>query len=70
MLFVLLGLDPGTDVVAHLGGFLCGLLLGAGLALVPNLARRAGSNLLCGLIFGALIILPWWLAFRRSYSWG
>jgi membrane associated rhomboid family serine protease len=66
MLFVLLGLDPGTDVVAHLGGFLCGLPLGAGLALVPNLARRAASNLLCGLIFGALIILPWWLAFRRS----
>jgi membrane associated rhomboid family serine protease len=62
MLFVLLGLGPGTDVVAHLGGFVGGLLLGAGLALVPGLARRAGSNLLCGLVFGALIIVPWWLA--------
>jgi membrane associated rhomboid family serine protease len=62
MLFVLLGLGPGTDVVAHVGGFLSGLLLGAALALVPGLAQRAGSNLLCGLIFGGLIILPWWLA--------
>jgi membrane associated rhomboid family serine protease len=67
MLFVLLGLGPGTDVVAHLGGFLAGLLLGAALASVPSLAQRAGSNLLCGLVFGGLIILPWWLAFRRSY---
>jgi membrane associated rhomboid family serine protease len=66
MLFVLLGLGPGTDVVAHLGGFLSGLLLGAALAWVPGLAQRAGSNLLCGLILGGLIILPWWLALRGS----
>jgi membrane associated rhomboid family serine protease len=62
MLFVLLGLGPGTDVVAHLGGFLSGLLFGAGLAVVPGLAQKAASNLLCGLIFGALVVLPWWLA--------
>jgi membrane associated rhomboid family serine protease len=64
MLFVLLGLGPGTDVVAHLGGFLSGLVFGAALAWVPGLARRAGSNLVCGLIFGGLIVLPWWLAAR------
>ncbi|MGO8679028.1 MAG: rhomboid family intramembrane serine protease [Limisphaerales bacterium] len=62
MLFVLLGLGPGTDVVAHLGGFLSGLLIGAGLAVVPGLAQKAAGNLLCGLIFGALVVLPWWLA--------
>jgi len=62
MLLVLFGLGPQTDVLAHVGGFVSGLLLGAGLALVPRLPQRAGSNLLCGLIFGALIMLPWWLA--------
>jgi len=34
MLFVLFGLDPHSDVIAHLGGFICGLILGGGLALV------------------------------------
>ena len=29
MLFVLLGLEPGTDVVAHFGGFVSGLILGS-----------------------------------------
>jgi membrane associated rhomboid family serine protease len=66
MLFVLLGLGPQTDVLAHLGGFLSGLLLGAALALVPSLPQRAGTNLLCGLIFGVLIILPWWLASKGT----
>ena len=66
MLFVLLGLSPGTDILAHLGGFLGGLLLGAPLALVPGLPRRAGCNLLCGLVFAGLIILPWWLAMKAS----
>jgi membrane associated rhomboid family serine protease len=65
MLFVLLGLGPGTDVIAHTGGFLSGLALGAVLALVPDLRRRAGGNLLCGLLFGVLVVLPWWLATRR-----
>jgi hypothetical protein len=65
MLFVLLGLGPGTEVVAHTGGFLRGLALGAILALAPDLRRRAGGNLLCGLLFGILVVLPWWLATRR-----
>ncbi len=66
MLFVLLGLTPGTDVVAHFGGFLTGVLLGAVLTQVPSVARRAGVNLLCGLAFGALVVVPWWLAFGRE----
>jgi membrane associated rhomboid family serine protease len=38
MLFVLLGLAPGTDVVAHAGGFATGIIFGALLALRPSLA--------------------------------
>ena len=64
MLFVLLGLSPGTDVLAHLGGFLSGLLFGAALTKSPAQARLAAANLACGLIFSLLVLLPWWLALR------
>ena len=62
MLFVLLGLSPDTDILAHLGGFLSGLLLGALLAWLPALARNTSANLACGFFFALLVILPWWLA--------
>jgi membrane associated rhomboid family serine protease len=66
MLFVLLGLTPGTDVLAHLGGFCTGLALGGALALAPGVAQKAGINLLCGFLFALLVILPWWLALRSG----
>ncbi len=62
MLFALLGLGPGTDVVAHFGGFVCGVMLGAMLSLVRNLAQRPLVNLLSGLLFTALVIWTWLLA--------
>ncbi len=62
MLFILLGLAPGTDVLAHLGGFVSGLVLGSILALDPELAQRSKTNLVCGLVFALLVILPWWRA--------
>jgi rhomboid protease GluP len=64
MLFALLALTPGTDVVAHLGGFVCGLLLGIPLNLVPEIAHKPRANLLTGLLFAILVIVPWWLALR------
>ncbi|HOX56495.1 MAG TPA: rhomboid family intramembrane serine protease [Candidatus Paceibacterota bacterium] len=64
MLFVLLALTPGTDVMAHLGGFVCGLLLGALLNLCPSVAQKSNANLVGGLAFALLIIVPWWLALR------
>ncbi|MCU0785691.1 MAG: rhomboid family intramembrane serine protease [Verrucomicrobia bacterium] len=64
LLFVLLGLnpEPRTDLVAHLDGFVAGLLLGAVLALVPRLAQRPRVNLAAGFVFTALVILTWALA--------
>ena len=62
MLFALLGTSPGTDVVAHLGGFVTGLLLGAVLTLAPRLTSRASLNLLAGALFCAIVILSWWFA--------
>jgi rhomboid protease GluP len=62
MLFVLLGLTPGTDILAHAGGFATGLLLGGLLTLVPGLAQEAKTNLVCGFLFAVLVIVPWWRA--------
>ena len=66
LLFVLLGLAPGTDVMAHFGGFLSGVVLGWLLAFLPQPNRFAKLNLLSALLFAVLIILPWWLALRNG----
>ena len=65
MLFALLGLNPESDVLAHLGGFATGLLLGIILALFPRLAQYTTVNILAGLLFCLLVILPWWLALKH-----
>jgi rhomboid protease GluP len=66
MLFALFALTPGTDVMAHLGGFVCGLLLGTLFNLVQPIAQKPVANLLGGLVFALLVIVPWWLALRSS----
>ena len=66
MFFVLFGLAPGTDVVAHFGGFAAGLLFGAVLTQDPNLARKPLMNLAAGLLFAALVICTWALALHAS----
>lgn len=62
MLFVLLGLTPGTDVVAHAGGFVAGLLLGAALSQNLRLAKQPLVNLVAGLLCAGLVTWTWWLA--------
>jgi membrane associated rhomboid family serine protease len=66
MLFVLLGLTPGTDILAHLGGFVSGLVLGLILNRGPAISGKALANLLSGFLFAGLVILPWWLALRHA----
>ncbi|MBC8097607.1 MAG: rhomboid family intramembrane serine protease [Akkermansiaceae bacterium] len=65
-LFVLLGLSPGTDVLAHFGGFVSGLLLGTILLLVRTQAQNTGANLLAGAAFTSLVIGTWWLALAAA----
>ena len=62
MLFVLLGLSPGTDVLAHFGGFVTGLLLGSILRLAPRFAHNTAANVVAGLLFALLVIVTWRLA--------
>ena len=66
MLFVLVALTPGTDIMAHLGGFASGCMLGALLNVVPEIAQKPKANLLSGLVFALLVIVPWWLALRSA----
>ena len=66
LLFLLLGLSPGTDVLAHAGGFLAGVLLGIAPAHSRTLAGNAPANLLAGLVFAALTATAWWFAFRAG----
>jgi rhomboid protease GluP len=62
MLFLLLGSNPGTDLVAHLGGFLSGVLLGVILQRSPRLADHLAANVLAGALYCALVLCTWWLA--------
>jgi membrane associated rhomboid family serine protease len=66
LLFVFLGVNPETDVVAHLGGFIAGLLLGSLLALAPRLTHLPRINLAAGILFAVLVILPWWWSLALS----
>ena len=66
LLFVFLGVSPESDVVAHFGGFITGLLLGLPLAFAARLVHRPWLNLLAGILFTALVILPWWRALNSN----
>lgn len=65
MLFTLLGLSPGTDEIAHLGGFVAGIVIGAFLALRPPPPSASRLNLVAGLGFMILVIWTWALALGR-----
>jgi membrane associated rhomboid family serine protease len=66
MLFTSLGLSPGSDVLAHLGGFASGTILGCLLNAVPRLRQNAAADLFAGVIFCLLTALPWWLALNAA----
>src|SRR6266567_1610040 len=64
-LFILLGANPApnTDMVAHVAGFVGGIVLGGALALVAvDWAARIGINRIADLLCYGLVILTWWLA--------
>ena len=67
MLFTLLGLNPASDITAHLGGFIGGLTLGAVMALVPQKRLLAtATNIICGGALAGLIALTWTLALEHA----
>jgi rhomboid protease GluP len=68
MLFTLLGVSPGSDVLAHFGGCVSGFALGGLLLIFPRVSRSTGANIVAGIAFCALVILPWWLALSKSVA--
>ena len=71
MLFVLLGVgrDPATDVAAHLGGFVAGLVLGALMTTQSGKQLTAvKTNLVAGILGGLLLSFAWVIALSWSSS--
>ncbi len=67
MLFVLYGLAPGTDLAAHFGGFITGLLLGMILAQTPVwFVRSPKVNLASVSILVAMMVATWLLALHGT----
>ena len=66
MLFTFYGLAPNTDMAAHLGGFVAGLVFGAILVFAPvELLHKRGTNIVTNILFVALLIATWWLALGK-----
>ena len=68
LLFALLGSSPDSDVLAHLGGFVSGILIGAFLLMWPKLTRNTTANIFAGAMFAVLVVLPWWLALSKAVA--
>jgi membrane associated rhomboid family serine protease len=66
MLFILLGLAPGTDIVAHFGGFVVGFVVGGLLSLRRSPGQKCVLNFMCGIAFIMLVIVPWWKALNSG----
>jgi rhomboid protease GluP len=67
LLFVLLGMDPASDVIAHLGGFIAGALLGLLLNLTPeHLWRHKHVVRAFWILLLALFLWTNWLAFTQA----
>jgi membrane associated rhomboid family serine protease len=65
LLFVLFGFSPGSDILAHLGGFVAGLFFGALLAMAPEeRLQRKGLNLAgIGIVLG-MVAVTWGFALQ------
>jgi membrane associated rhomboid family serine protease len=66
MLFVLYGLSPGTDLAAHFGGFVAGLLFGLMLVHAPvRFSQSIKINLISGFLLVAMVVVTWRLALAK-----
>lgn len=66
MIFASFGLSPDSDVLAHFGGFVSGMVMGSLLRLIPRLNQNTLANVFAGIAFCVLVILPWWLALHTA----
>lgn len=64
-LFMVLGTDPRSDILAHTGGFLAGLAAGSLLAWLPENRRQLLSRV-SAVATAATVLLTWILAFKGA----
>jgi membrane associated rhomboid family serine protease len=65
LLFVLFGFSPGSDIFAHLGGFLAGLVFGAALSLATEAKLQVKRlNIAALVVTLGIIAVTWGLALR------
>jgi len=67
LLLVLLGFnpDPRADIIAHVSGFVSGIVLGGFVVILPERVKRnRWTNRLAILLCASLILGTWWLAIR------
>jgi len=63
LLFILFGLDPNSDILAHSGGFIGGMVLGGLLVLAPSSWLRNTWIQVAALVgWAALFLITWSLA--------
>ena len=64
-ILILLGFSPNSDVLAHVGGFICGCIFGISLQLTPKwLRQNTIVNQVCVLLTVAWVVFTWRLAIR------
>jgi membrane associated rhomboid family serine protease len=64
-LFILFGLSPDSDIIAHAGGFVGGLVMGGLLALLPSkVIQDKRVQIAAAGVFIGLLIVSWLLALR------
>ena len=68
LIFVMFGMNPASDIVAHFGGFVGGMLLGGAMALAPEgKLKEPRYNAGAALVMVALAAVNWAFALR---GWG
>ena len=71
LLLALYGMSPGTDIIAHLGGFLTGLLLGIIFSLSGLVDTQSSRvNIISGVLVGVMVGLSWTLALLQAHRYG
>ena len=59
-----MGFSQGSDIVAHVGGFVFGAILGTILHFAPKNFRGNGANVLSVFLLVGTVIFTWWLALK------
>jgi membrane associated rhomboid family serine protease len=64
LLVVLLGFSPRSDVVAHVGGFITGILLGVMACVRRGFFLRKDTNVVALFVTALVVLATWWAALK------